>query len=418
MAILVGAVIPAPARAEGKATAGEEKSAEPSARDMRKKVRKLHEDGLMHYNLGEYEEALEAFTNAYRLRQDPVFLFNIGQTYRQMNTPQKAAQFYRAYLRMRPDAPNREAVERFIADAEASIRALEADRPPTGVEPPGQERPGAAEHRAGEGAQQATSPSLLPLPTAPEPLPTAPGAPPAGGAAGETVAGTASPPAGVAPPPAVLPAQEVPPPGPPVALPPGSDLRSAGVPAGAVGTYVTLQARSSRAVLYQRSNAVASRGAENGPGALSGTEPRGRWQAVCGTPCGLLVDRQATYRIAGPSLTPSRAFHFPAGADRVEVRARTGTQRALAGGVTLLGLGVASLVAAPILWNDPVLGYYGYNRAAGLSAVLVGIPLVATGLPLVIIGATRFRLRVIDSDGRIQVPVGRHAAFTPAGLVF
>jgi tetratricopeptide (TPR) repeat protein len=102
------------------------------------KVRALYDSGTTHYNLAEYKEALADFKEAYRLKSDPAFLFNLGQCHRQLGKPEQAAQMYRAYLRAAPDAPNRKDVEQFIADADAAIavKAKQAARPLTATQSP------------------------------------------------------------------------------------------------------------------------------------------------------------------------------------------------------------------------------------------------------------------------------------------
>lgn len=80
---------------------------------------KRHFDrGLISYNLQRYTEALEHFQAAYELKPAPQFLFNIGQCQRQLGQREAAVKSYRAYLRMLPDAPNREQALRFAAKME------------------------------------------------------------------------------------------------------------------------------------------------------------------------------------------------------------------------------------------------------------------------------------------------------------
>ena len=72
--------------------------------------------GRMHYQLGEYREALNEFKEAYRLKQDPSFLYNIAQCHRQLREYSEAIKLYGNYLREAPDADNRDEVERQIRD--------------------------------------------------------------------------------------------------------------------------------------------------------------------------------------------------------------------------------------------------------------------------------------------------------------
>jgi tetratricopeptide (TPR) repeat protein len=87
------------------------------------KAKVLFDEGTRHYNLAEYAEAIERYKEAYRLLPDPLFLFNIGQAYRQDNDCAHARTFYKSYLRNAPDAYNREKVEQRIVEMEACIRA-------------------------------------------------------------------------------------------------------------------------------------------------------------------------------------------------------------------------------------------------------------------------------------------------------
>jgi hypothetical protein len=89
------------------------------------KVEALFEKGQRHYDLGEYPAAIEAFKSAYAMMPDPSFLFNLGQSYRQMRNCRDARASYKAYLRHAPD-DDRAKVVKFISDMEACIRAEEA----------------------------------------------------------------------------------------------------------------------------------------------------------------------------------------------------------------------------------------------------------------------------------------------------
>ncbi len=116
--------------------------------DDRAAARRLYEAGTKHYNVGEYREALEAFKAAYFAKSDPVFLFNMGQCYRQLGEPDGAAREYRAYLRERPNAANRAEVEEFIAAAERELQRRAAAMPPTGTLAPDARAAAAAEPEA------------------------------------------------------------------------------------------------------------------------------------------------------------------------------------------------------------------------------------------------------------------------------
>jgi tetratricopeptide (TPR) repeat protein len=97
-------------------------------------ARELVKQATAAYNLGHFEEAAERYEEAYRLVQDPVLLFNIGQSHRLGDKPEKAINAYRAYLRTAPaDAPNREVVEKHVAELKRHLDAKGPQPAPAGV---------------------------------------------------------------------------------------------------------------------------------------------------------------------------------------------------------------------------------------------------------------------------------------------
>ena len=141
-------LLPAPAR-------GDEDTSGPRA-----KV--LFEEGMKRYNLGRFQEALAAFEQAYLVRPDPVFLFNLGQCHRQLGSWKEAAYAYRRFLGLRPDAPNRQEVEKLIADAEGEIARTKAARPPTGPIAPADSPPPPPTEIAPPPAPAASAPATAP----------------------------------------------------------------------------------------------------------------------------------------------------------------------------------------------------------------------------------------------------------------
>lgn len=77
--------------------------------------------GTRHYDLAEYAAALDDFKEAYRLREDPAFVFNIAQCHRFLGHHDDAIRFYQTYLRQSPAAPNRADVEALILGEERAI---------------------------------------------------------------------------------------------------------------------------------------------------------------------------------------------------------------------------------------------------------------------------------------------------------
>lgn len=91
--------------------------AEPAGadRDPQVEARRLFERAELHYRLGRFHKALDAYTRAYELAPLPGFLFNIGQSHRELGHFERAIFFYEGYLRELPDAENRMLVEELIA---------------------------------------------------------------------------------------------------------------------------------------------------------------------------------------------------------------------------------------------------------------------------------------------------------------
>lgn len=70
------------------------------------------------FALGRFDEALVHYEKAFEARPLPGFLFNIAQCHRNLGHIDEAIFSYRKYLRLQPDADNREAVERQIEELE------------------------------------------------------------------------------------------------------------------------------------------------------------------------------------------------------------------------------------------------------------------------------------------------------------
>ncbi len=98
----------------------------------------LFEKAEAQYNLGNFAGAVESYKAAYEEWPDSVLLFNIAQAYRQLGDCRQALFFYRRYLLLRKDAPNKAQVERTIADLEEQCKKEEEVRKsdPQGTEKP------------------------------------------------------------------------------------------------------------------------------------------------------------------------------------------------------------------------------------------------------------------------------------------
>jgi tetratricopeptide (TPR) repeat protein len=85
-----------------------------AAGDDSNAAKRLFVSGSKHFDLGEYDQALTDFKEAYRLREDPVFLYNIAQCHRLLKHHEDALRAYKTYLRRAPDSPVRGEVEQRI----------------------------------------------------------------------------------------------------------------------------------------------------------------------------------------------------------------------------------------------------------------------------------------------------------------
>jgi hypothetical protein len=195
--------------------------------------------GQQFFDVGRWDEAADEFEKAYATRSDPVFIYNMAQSFRRKGDTKRALDLYKNYLILAPKSTQRAEVEDRIQTLQKQLDA-------------------AAE--AARAAPVAEPPVVEPAPVAPPPTaaPTAPQPPPSGGVPAGPVA---APPVSAASAPAALEPTQPTDPGPAVPQPehaapspdqsaapspvqvedvllppnPGRGLRVAGVLVGAVG---------------------------------------------------------------------------------------------------------------------------------------------------------------------------------------
>ena len=99
------------------------------AEDAAERTAKRHYDrGKKLYDLQKFEEALDAFQKAYDAKPLPGFLFNIGQCHRNLGDYKAAVFSFKKYLKLEPEADNRDQVEELIDDLQRKIDEADTKR--------------------------------------------------------------------------------------------------------------------------------------------------------------------------------------------------------------------------------------------------------------------------------------------------
>jgi tetratricopeptide (TPR) repeat protein len=84
-----------------------------------KKAKRLTIEGRKLFDLGKFGPALAKFEAAYQAKPIAGLLFNIGQCHANLDEYDEAIFSFKKYLRLLPDAPNRDAVREYIDELEA-----------------------------------------------------------------------------------------------------------------------------------------------------------------------------------------------------------------------------------------------------------------------------------------------------------
>jgi len=129
-------------------------AADPDVDKAREHLRKAS----VHYDLQEFRKALTEFREAYRLKNDPVILFDMGQCDRKMGHYREAIDFYKSYLRKVPSGANRSEAERLIAESEKLLK----DSPPEASAPPASAPPASAPPKSDKPADKSAEKALPP----------------------------------------------------------------------------------------------------------------------------------------------------------------------------------------------------------------------------------------------------------------
>lgn len=91
-------------------------------------ARRHYERGQKLFNLQKFDEALEQYQKAFDAKPIPSFLFNIGQCHRNLGDYDAAIFSFKRYLKLEPEAENREQVEELIDDLEQKKAEADTER--------------------------------------------------------------------------------------------------------------------------------------------------------------------------------------------------------------------------------------------------------------------------------------------------
>jgi tetratricopeptide (TPR) repeat protein len=94
------------------------------------RARELFQRAEEHYKAERFEQALQLYSQAYKIKPLAGFLFNLGQCERQLGRCEKALVHFREFLRRLPEAPNRAMVDDLILECEAAVTEKEKGTAP------------------------------------------------------------------------------------------------------------------------------------------------------------------------------------------------------------------------------------------------------------------------------------------------
>lgn len=150
-------------------------AATPAIADDTAKARKLYDEGLRHYQVAEYPQAIDAWKQSYLLAKKPLLLFNIGQAYRLSGDCKQALTFYDNYQDAEPSPKNQDELDQAIAACKS-----QPDKPATGpaTPPPPTTPPPTTTTTTTNPAAPVETPPVETAPPATPPVTTAPAEPP------------------------------------------------------------------------------------------------------------------------------------------------------------------------------------------------------------------------------------------------
>lgn len=109
-----------------------------------REAKRHFERGEKLYALAKFRDALDEYQKAFDAKPIAAFLFNIGQCYRNLEDYDAAIFSYRKYLKLAPEAPNRDKVEQLIAELDDQRAKANSERLGLAPRPPPEPAPAPA----------------------------------------------------------------------------------------------------------------------------------------------------------------------------------------------------------------------------------------------------------------------------------
>ena len=81
----------------------------------------LFERAQANYQAGQFQAAIELFKQAYELVHDPIYLFNLAQSYRKVLDCEGAFDYYNRYLTAAPEADNKAKVRQWLTELQPCV---------------------------------------------------------------------------------------------------------------------------------------------------------------------------------------------------------------------------------------------------------------------------------------------------------
>ena len=97
--------------------------------DDQAKAKQLYDEGLRHYQVAEYTQAIDAWKQAYLISKKPLLLFNIGQAYRLSGDCAQAMTFYDNYTDAEPSPKNQDELDQAVAACKNAKPAVTDTKP-------------------------------------------------------------------------------------------------------------------------------------------------------------------------------------------------------------------------------------------------------------------------------------------------